>query len=107
MKESSFVKQWLQESLEQGIERGFEQGIEQGVEQGKQAQQRATILDILAQRFNPSAQRYLRIIKQLEMISDLERLRELLLYAALQAADIADFEQVLAASPEHVAARAG
>lgn len=120
MKESFFVKQWLQESheqgfvqgigqgLERGLEQGLEQGIGQGLEQGKQAQQRTTILDILAQRFNPPAQHYLRIIQQLDGLTNLERLRELLLYAALQATDIADFEHMLNSPPvEHVAASTG
>jgi hypothetical protein len=108
MKESFFVKQWMQESLEEGLEQGLEEGIEkgeaQGLEKGKQTQQRADILDILAQRFNPPATRYLPIIKQLEAITNPERLRDLLLYAALHATDIGDFEQRLA-SPE--AERAG
>jgi hypothetical protein len=123
MKESFFVKQWMQESLEEGLEQGIQKGLEQGIqkgleqgiqkgleqgiqkgeaqglEQGKQTQQRTDILDILAQRFNPPAIRTLRIIRHLEAITDSERLRDLLLYAALHATDIADFEQRLA-SPE-------
>ena len=95
MKESFFVKQWMQESLEKGLEKGKAQGLEKG----KQTQQRADILDILTQRFNPPAIRSLRIIKHLEAITDPEHLRDLLLYAALHATDIGDFEQRLA-SPE-------
>jgi hypothetical protein len=92
MKASFFVKQWMQESIKEGLERGLEQGLEQG----KQTQQRTDILDILAQRFNPPATRYLPIVKQLESITDSDCLHDLLLYAALHATDIGDFEQRLA-----------
>jgi len=57
---------------------------------------RQGVLDLLATRFAPPMTHYQRIKAQLETITDLDRLRDLL-QAAIRATDVADFEQALEA----------
>ncbi len=52
------------------------------------------VLDVLISRLNLAAPTYRRLERRLAAISDLDRLRELLL-VALRATDVAEFEQAL------------
>jgi vacuolar-type H+-ATPase subunit D/Vma8 len=55
---------------------------------------RDSVLDVLAEQFTPSVVDYRRVVAQLQKITDLEALRELL-QEALRAADFAAFAQTL------------
>ncbi len=55
---------------------------------------RDSVLDVLAEQFNPPATDYRRVAAQLQQVTNLEVLRALL-QKALRAADFAAFEQIL------------
>ena len=104
MREATFIEEWIheeaqKEAQEMGQEMAqgmFEQGREQGLQQGGRQAQCAGILDVLTLRFDPPASLYQRLETQLQAITDLERLRELL-QVAVQASDVAVFESALSA----------
>jgi hypothetical protein len=70
-----------------------EEGRTEGLAEGLAAMRRS-VLDVLAERFDPPATHYRRIEAQLETITNLEQLRALL-QAAIRATDVADFEHAL------------
>ena len=72
-----------------------EEGRTEGLTEGLTALRRS-VLDALAERFDPPATHYRRIEAQLEAITGLEQLRALL-QAAIRATDVADFERALEA----------
>jgi len=72
-----------------------EEGRTEGLTEALTALRRS-VLDVLAERFDPPATHYRRIEAQLETITDLEQLRALL-QAAIRAIDVADFERALEA----------
>jgi len=76
-------------------EEGWTEGLDEGRTEGLAAM-RQSVLDVLAERFDPPATRYRRIEAQLETTTDLEQLRALL-QVAIRATDVADFEQALEA----------
>ena len=76
-------------------EEGWTEGLDEGRTEGLAAM-RQSVLDVLAERFDPPATHYRRIEAQLETTTDLEQLRALL-QAAIRATDVADFEQALEA----------
>jgi len=76
MREMSFIEEWIQEGIEEGIQEGIQEGIEQGQEQGAQVQ-RETILQILLTRFDTHPQQVEPLARQLEVISDLSKLKDL------------------------------
>ena len=100
MREATFIEEWIhEEAQKEAQEMGqgmFEQGREQGLQQGGRQAQRAGILDVLALRFDPPVSLYQRLEAQLQAITDLERLRELL-QVAVQTSDVAAFESALSA----------
>ena len=56
---------------------------------------RQDVLDVLATRFKPPAMEYRSVESQLSVVTDVNRLRQLL-QAALRATDVAEFEAALA-----------
>jgi hypothetical protein len=76
-------------------EEGWTEGLDEGRTEGLAAM-RQSVLDVLAERFDPPATRYRRTEAQLETTTDLEQLRALL-QVAIRATDVADFEQALEA----------
>ena len=114
MREATSFEEWIHEEAQERVqklremaremaremsqgmfEQGRELGREQGREQGRQTQ-RASILDVLALRFDPPVSLHRRLETRLQAVTDLERLRELL-KAAVQASDVAVFESALSA----------
>lgn len=70
------------------------EGRQEGRQEGVWQASYENILDILIARFNPSAARYRQIERQLALVQDVEKLRELLL-TLVQVEDLAGFEQAL------------
>jgi len=97
MREASFIEDWIKEGIEQGLAQGLEQGIERGIERGMERGMergierglqkgkleglclayRENITWILQARFNLAVPEAEFLKAQLELISDLERLRQL------------------------------
>lgn len=101
LRESPWYNQILQEGLEQGVQQGLEQGVQQGLEQGKLEGRRQDILYLLRARFNPPEPRVLAISKRLNALTDMDRLRNLLVEAA-QAPSLEAFEKHLGLTHEVV-----
>ncbi len=103
MRNATFIEELMESKLEEmreqllqrGLQQGLQQGQQQGIQQGQQRGQQEDILSLLVKRFDPPASRYQPLAKKLETVTDTERLRKLLLYIALEAEDLAAFEQTL------------
>ncbi len=83
---------YLRRMREKGIAEGRAQGIAEGRAEGRAKGLLEGVLDVITLRFTPSIADYRRIEQRLETVSAIEQLR-VLLQAALQAADIGEFEQ--------------
>jgi len=79
MREATFVEEWIQE----GVEQGLQQGLQQGQEEGTRRTQRENILQVLRARFGLSQQKERPLASQLEMVDDLDDLKELFNHALL------------------------
>jgi predicted transposase YdaD len=86
---------WYNQILQEGLERGVQQGLEQGKLEGR----RQDILYLLRARFNPPEPRALAISKRLSALTDVDRLRNLLVEAA-QAPSLEAFERHLGLTHE-------
>lgn len=87
--------QLLQQGRQQGQQEGWQQGQQEGLEKGIRQASCRYILDILAERFDPSVAQYRHIETQLQMLTNTEQLRTLLLLL-VQTEELARFEQTLA-----------
>ncbi len=67
--------------IEQGIEQGIVQGIVQGIEQGIERSTREDIIEVLTLRFQRVPA---ELLVQLDEISDIARLKELLKWAVVE-----------------------
>jgi flagellar biosynthesis/type III secretory pathway protein FliH len=89
MLDTPFLRRIREEGRTEGLDEGRTEGLTEGL-----AAMRRSVLDALAERFDPPATHYRRIEAQLETITNLEQLRALL-QAAIRATDVADFEHAL------------
>jgi predicted transposase YdaD len=85
MLDTPFLRRIREEARAEGLDKGRTEGL---------SAMRQSVLDVLAERFDPPATHYRRVEAQLETITDLEQLRALL-QAAIRATDVADFERAL------------
>ncbi len=85
---------YLRRMREKGIAEGLEKGLAEGRAEGRAEGILEGVLDVITLRFTPSIVGYRRLEQRLKGISDIEKLRALL-QAALQAADLVEFEQTL------------
>jgi predicted transposase YdaD len=83
----------IQEGRQEGIQEGRQEGIQEGVQEGIQAL-RASLVDILLERFDVSEAQCQRIEERLQKIDDLDKLRGLLL-TLVRAPNAVVFEQAL------------
>jgi predicted transposase/invertase (TIGR01784 family) len=74
----TIAETWCQEGLQKGLEQGLERGLEQGL-QKEIAHARADILEILKARFKTVPK---PLVKRVETLNDLAKLRKLLTQAA-------------------------
>jgi hypothetical protein len=94
MQEATFIEEIFGERLENVINERVNDARAQIRQEGVWQASYENILDILIARFNPSAARYRQIERQLALVQDVEKLRELLL-TLVQVEDLAGFEQAL------------
>ena len=91
-----YLQQGIERGIEQGIERGIEQGIERGIEQGIERGARETTIEntvaTLTTRFTDVDVN--RLKSSLEMIVDLDRLKQLNLNASV-VSSFRDFQEAL------------
>ena len=91
--ETPFLRRIREEAWARGRAEGLTEGLARGREEGLNTL-RESILDVLAARFNPPAIRYRDIEVRLKAVTEPKALRSILL-SAIQASDIAAFEQTL------------
>ena len=79
--EEKLMQSMAEHYFQQGIEQGVEQGIEQGIEQGKHQTSIESTLNILTERFSNVDADALK--PKLEAITDINRLKQLIVNAAI------------------------
>ncbi len=93
MMDTPLLRRIREEGRAAGVEEGRAAGVEEGRAAGVEGLLKA-ILDVIATRLDPSVLVYRGLERRLSTVSDVDRLRSLL-QAAIQASDVADFEQAL------------
>jgi predicted transposase YdaD len=76
---SPFLEEIREEGLQEGIGKGREEGLQEGIGKGRLLTVRDDILDLIAERFNPSLNTYRSIDRVLGQIHDYDTLRALLI----------------------------
>jgi hypothetical protein len=95
MEEATFIEEIFEKRINERLDMARAQVRQEGFEKGAWQTSYDNILDVLVARFNPPVTRYRQIERRLEVVQDVETLRELLV-TLVQVEDLAGFEQALA-----------